>query len=521
MPVLSFDEFKGGLDVRQHQALTRGSIMRALTNAYVTTGKSIRKRPCLTHVATLEAGTVGLRAINGKLRTFYGDGTAITHANTLFVAERVPHPTLGDAPVAIQYGDQFNRLPYISAEYANGDVYHHFLDDPGVWVASTAYSSGDYRRPINPNGFRYECTTAGTTAGVEPVWPTTIGTTVADGSAVWTCRSFSITDVNCPHSKQVTKRKQKIYAANEGDVSYCATGDPRDWTTASDAGFLPSSISATGSAEVTALGDFSESLVVFYADSSQVWSVSADPAENALTNVVENVGTLYHNAHMPLAGDLFFLAPNGVRSISLAIITNNLQDEDVGNAIDSLVNANIGPGDEPMAMYYPSLGQWWLINGTTVWVYSFSKTAKLSAWSKFTLPYSIDHATILNQQLYLRSGDLVFRVDGSVYKDYGPSIPLMDVLFYYQDADRPGVLKQFMGMDVMGLGQMTISHKFFDEAGAERETQEYEYQAITEPGPLHPVELCATRIAPHIQHQRDEECELSQINFFYENLGVL
>jgi len=97
----------------------------------------------------------------------------------------------------------------------------------------------------------------------------------------------------------------------------------------------------------------------------------------------------------------------------------------------------------------------------------------------------------------------------------------MDVLFYYQDADRPGVLKQFMGMDVMGLGQMTISHKFFDEAGAERETQEYEYQAITEPGPLHPVELCATRIAPHIQHQRDEECELSQINFFYENLGVL
>jgi len=65
------------------------------------------------------------------------------------------------------------------------------LDAPmdARWVASTAYALGAYVRPTTPNGFRYECTTAGTSGTTEPVWPTTLGSTVTDGTAVWTCRA--------------------------------------------------------------------------------------------------------------------------------------------------------------------------------------------------------------------------------------------------------------------------------------------------------------------------------------------
>lgn len=60
-------------------------------------------------------------------------------------------------------------------------------DDLADWVTATAYSLGDYVEPTTPNGFVYECTTAGTSGGSEPSWPTSgIGTTVADGTAVWT-----------------------------------------------------------------------------------------------------------------------------------------------------------------------------------------------------------------------------------------------------------------------------------------------------------------------------------------------
>lgn len=53
------------------------------------------------------------------------------------------------------------------------------------WIAATAYSLG---YSITPNSYRYKATTAGTShASVEPTWPTTIGSTVTDGTVVWTC----------------------------------------------------------------------------------------------------------------------------------------------------------------------------------------------------------------------------------------------------------------------------------------------------------------------------------------------
>ena len=40
----------------------------------------------------------------------------------------------------------------------------------------------------------YECTTAGTSVGTEPVWETTVGNTNADGTAEWTCRILEATE---------------------------------------------------------------------------------------------------------------------------------------------------------------------------------------------------------------------------------------------------------------------------------------------------------------------------------------
>lgn len=56
-----------------------------------------------------------------------------------------------------------------------------------TWAITTAYVVGDQVLPPTANGFYYKCTTAGTTAGSPPVFPTTIGTTVTDGTVTWTC----------------------------------------------------------------------------------------------------------------------------------------------------------------------------------------------------------------------------------------------------------------------------------------------------------------------------------------------
>lgn len=60
-----------------------------------------------------------------------------------------------------------------------------------AWQASTAYALGTVVVPTAglENGFRYECTTAGTSGATQPTWKTTEGETNTDGSVVWTCRA--------------------------------------------------------------------------------------------------------------------------------------------------------------------------------------------------------------------------------------------------------------------------------------------------------------------------------------------
>ena len=54
-------------------------------------------------------------------------------------------------------------------------------------ATSTAYAVGAQVKQASSPTHIYQCTTAGTSGGSAPTWPTTIGATVTDGTAVWTC----------------------------------------------------------------------------------------------------------------------------------------------------------------------------------------------------------------------------------------------------------------------------------------------------------------------------------------------
>jgi hypothetical protein len=55
------------------------------------------------------------------------------------------------------------------------------------WTISTAYTIGTCVEPTTANGFRYRCTSNGTShATTEPIWPTGLGSSIADGTTTWT-----------------------------------------------------------------------------------------------------------------------------------------------------------------------------------------------------------------------------------------------------------------------------------------------------------------------------------------------
>ena len=491
-----------------------------MTNAYVTTGHQIRKRPGLTRVATLETGTTGLRSALGVLNTFYSTGT-ITHANSLFAARKVPHPSSSQAIEEVHYADVFNGYIYCSIEFANGDVKHFYLDDPGVWLASTVYSANAFRRPTVQNGFKYEVTAGGggSSGGSEPAWPTVVGVTVVDNALTWTCRAYNITDVNCPNSKSLIKQKQSIIAIDGENVDYSATSDVKDWTTANDAGFLATGLQQAGATDAIAVAEYQDQLVVFFKDGIQVWFFDPTPTNIALTQRIFNIGTRYRRAHHQLAGDLVFLADSGFRSLTISSQFENMREEDIGSPIDDLVVPYITDNISPISVYYPRLGQFWSIIGAVAFVYTFSKISKVTAWSYYEFPFTIDDAATLNGELYLRSGDAVYRVNDSIYTDDGNTITV-SVRLPFLTAKEEGVLKQFYGVDTVCEGTAEIKF-LYDPNDETKETDFVQMLGDTYPKGLMPMEMTCEKISPYIRHAANEEFSLSRLSLYYHSLGVL
>lgn len=461
MPAITFDRYDAGLDLRKGASVSDANRLRVLDNCFVTTGKTIRKRPGLATVATLETGTQGLRAAAGKLNTFYSVGT-ITHANTLFKSNKIAHPTLPAMGVQkIHYADSFNGYLYVSAQYQNGDIRHHYLDG-------------------------------------------TIPTHIADA--------------NCPNTASVVKKASKIFSVKNDVVRFCATSAPRDWTTASNAGFLGVGIQQTGATNPTALGEYAGNLVVFFSDSSQVWAVDADPANMKFVQGVD-VGCPYPYGAANMAGDVFFASYDGVRSITTQSTTGSLIDVDVGSPIDSVLKPVMTSSAAVRSFYFRGGGQFWTMVGSTAYVYSFSRTSKISAWSRYVFPFSISDVTEMNGDLYFRSGDTVYRFDESANDDSGVTFDVA-IEFAFLDFQSPGVLKMVTGMDAVMVGEATIAHRF-DARDTGLITPGVTLSGDTRPGELTPVEVCSVGIAPVIHSRNSGQFELHALTYVFQPMGAM
>lgn len=108
-------------------------------------------------------------------------------------------------PTHYDDGPQLELWPVPDAVYTLRMTHYtrpRILYSPSARADTTAYAVGDRVVPASgvitwpeplpaaahKSHFTYECTTAGTSGTGEPVWPTTDGATVSDGTAVWTAR---------------------------------------------------------------------------------------------------------------------------------------------------------------------------------------------------------------------------------------------------------------------------------------------------------------------------------------------
>lgn len=414
------------------------------------------------------------------------------------------------------------------------------------WKPLTTYALGTFIEPPSAGAFGYEATTAGSsglnepdwpatngatvadggvvwtartamvltwtaealykTGAVEPIAPGTPGSTVVDGSVTWTMRTAAIIDPKCPQSKIAIPMASKVFSPYRDVVRYSATALPRDWSSQDDAGFLPTGLHAPTSHEATALGEYRGRLVVWTPSHLQVWTVDPDPANNSLYDSLPGLGTTYPDAPASVSGDLFFLTKLGIRSMSIAAGSVNLQTGDVGTAIDPLIQAKLAGPITPIGMYYPGNGQFWLAFGNEVFVYSQSRLGKVGAWSRYVFPYDIDAWTQLNGELYLRGGDNLYRIDEASVSDDG--VEFEGVVWWpYLDLDSPGRDKFLEAIDVVGYGVPSVSIGY-NQADTTAYTPPYVIGSDTVPGGKVAMNVTAPSMAVKVGYAPGQSWEL-------------
>jgi hypothetical protein len=153
-----------------------------------------------------------------------------------------------------------------------------------------------------------------------------------------TVSSTQITDVNCPKTGKMVTAGERVYAISDDglNVRFCKVGDPTDWTTAGNAGFLPVSRHFGGGQRAYGLGLYQGQLAVFTDQSIQLWTIDPDPTAMALDRVVDGVGTRHHKSIVSLNGDLLFQSETGVRSLTTLANALFPTDVDLGLPIRSL-----------------------------------------------------------------------------------------------------------------------------------------------------------------------------------------
>jgi hypothetical protein len=340
MPKATFDRFDGGLLLARPSSVAPANSLSRLINMDVQPGGWLRGRAKFKQALggfTLGPQWKGLESNSGYLWTFS--------------CWNVASSGLVSATVNTETGD---KLVYAFRSTGTGGT---FADAVTTRLMGLTRWENGFVAVFTPNaGLNY--------------YPTLFSVNTTTDTVTAT----AITDVNMPNSGVMVTATSRVYAVSDDGltVRFCAVGDPSDWTTSGDAGFLPVSQYFASGQKVYALGLYQGKLAVFTDRSTQLWNIDPDPTAMALDRVVDGVGTRHHGSIISLYGDLLFLSESGVRS--LTTLSNALfpSDVDIGLPIKSITpspetltrSANSSTERSVLALAAGPVSQYWVAAST-------------------------------------------------------------------------------------------------------------------------------------------------------------
>lgn len=255
--------------------------------------------------------------------------------------------------------------------------------------------------------------------------------------------------------------KTKMYALSDSLLHFSGVNDPTEWNDGSvGAGFINLSNNASGSEDLQSIANYFDNIAVLARQAIQIWFVSSDENLNQQIQVLNNTGTIAPQSVVEFGdNDVFYLSVSGVRSLRARDSSNAAFVGDIGNPIDETIidaiRSDDATGENAQAILDPRTGRYLLAIGSTVFVFSYFPSSKVSAWSTYEPGFTIDVWAYDGEQILCRSGDNLFSLGGSAGNTYDNST--VEVTMPFLDAGRPADSKDFTGIDVTCTNQWSIS----------------------------------------------------------------
>ena len=219
--------------------------------------------------------------------------------------------------------------------------------------------------------------------------------------------------------RQCATFNDRVYIGAGPQFNFSDNGDPTAWEQQSPGAGEVQYLSYFGGQDaIWALSQLQGRLVVIARRSIQIWTVDADPANFALVQELDNIGTKAPLAVQNLGDfDVVILDDTGFRSLRTREVTLNAYPDDIGTPIDSLVQSDIQAVGvtgacgvvDPLTKTYMCY-----LNGK-IYVYSRWPSSKISAWTTF-LPTYEAYTTVTVGANYVASVLTATVVLNSIYK---------------------------------------------------------------------------------------------------------
>lgn len=331
-------------------------------------------------------------------------------------------------------------------------------------ASAVAAAINDYTDTSGYEAFAYGSTVLirNTTAGTAPNGHTLSvtaesGITITDASTAVDGGSIIPTVVE--PGRFVKTYKNKMYALTGPSVYYSAIGAAATFGSGTGSGFDNLSTNTSGSETLIAMANYFENMALFSRNNVQIWFMSDDPTENSQVQVLNNTGTISPGSVVEFGdNDVFYLSESGVRSLRARDTTNAAFVNDVGIAIDPLIQKelleNNTKAEKAKAILEPRQGRYLLPIGSTIYVFSFFPSSKISAWSTYAPGFEINGIASIGQTIVCRSASALYKIGSTVQRVYDAK--KAKIITPFLSGDDPSILKQFVGLDAACEGTWDV-----------------------------------------------------------------